>query len=58
MWEDVYSGFEDLEDLFEMVEEQTTVKPNQKRKNRKIKKEKEGQADDKKQREEENGKNR
>ena len=58
MWEDVYSGFQDLEDLFEMVEDQTTVKPNQRRKHRKIKREKEGQADDKKQREEESGKNR
>lgn len=58
MWEDVYSGFKDLEDLFEMVEDQTTVKPNQRRKYRKIKKDKGGQADDKKQREEENGKNR
>lgn len=58
MWEDVYSGFKDLEDLFEMVEDQTTVKPHQRRKYRKLKKEKGGQADDKKQREEENGKNR
>lgn len=58
MWEDVYSGFQDLEDLFEMVEDQTTVKPSQTRKHRKIKREKEGQADDKKQREEESGKSR
>lgn len=57
MWEDVYSGFRDLEDLFEMVEDQTTVKPNQRRKNRKIKREKEEQADDKKHREEENDEN-
>lgn len=58
MWEDVYRGFQDLENVFEMVEDQTTVKPGSRRKYRKHKKVKEGQADDKKQREEENGKNR
>lgn len=49
MWEEVYRGFRDLEDLFEMVEDQTTIKPNKRRRRRAVKSEKEEVDDDKKQ---------
>lgn len=58
VWEDVYRGFRDLENLFEMVEHQTTVQPNRRRRQRKIKREKEEEVADKKQKEEGNGENR
>lgn len=51
MWEEVYRGFRDLEDLFEMVEDQTTIKPNRKRRRRSVKTEKEEVDDDEKQEE-------
>lgn len=51
MWEEVYRGFRDLEDLFEMVEDQTTIKPNRKRRRRSVKAEKEEVDDDEKQEE-------
>lgn len=57
MWEEVYRGFRDLEDLFEMVEDQTTIKPNRKRRRRSVKTEKEEVDDDEKQ-EEAKGKRR
>ena len=57
MWEEVYRGFRDLEDLFEMVEDQTTIKPNRKRRRRSVKTEKEEVDYDEKQ-EEAKGKRR
>lgn len=57
VWEDVYRGFQDLENLFEMVEDQTTVKPNRRKRQRKIKWEKEEDGS-KRQKEEANGENR
>lgn len=55
MWEEVYRGFRDLEDLFEMVEDQTTIKPNRKRRRRAAKTEKEEVDDDEKQEEAKGG---
>lgn len=55
MWEEVYRGFRDLEDLFEMVEDQTTIKPNRKRRRRAVKTEKEEGDDDEKQEEAKSG---
>lgn len=55
MWEEVYRGFRDLEDLFEMVEDQTTIKPNRKRRRRAVKTEKEEVDDDEKQEEPKGG---
>lgn len=51
VWEEVYRGFRDLEDLFEMVENQTTIKPNRRRKRRAVKREKEEDSDDENQEE-------
>lgn len=55
MWEEVYRGFRDLEDLFEMVEDQTTIKPNRKRRRRAVKTENEEVDDDEKQEEAKGG---
>lgn len=55
MWEEVYRGFRDLESLFEMVEDQTTIKPNRKRRRRAVKTEKEEVDDDENQEEPKGG---
>lgn len=55
VWEEVYRGFQDLENLFEMVEDQTTIKPNRKRRRRAVKTEKKEGDDDEKQQEEATG---
>lgn len=55
MWEEVYRGFRDLEGLFEMVEDQTTIKPNRKRRRRAVKTEKEEVDDDENQEEPKGG---